>query len=187
MVDFARGVCFNHDVLHEGSPVKSGVKWVLRSDVMFRRVDRFPSFRFSYLTDERFVTADRDYQLSIALQKQGRPEESTAAFLRATELHAQLASDRSQKRALVTVELTSVLPRDVWIEICLRLDLPNVLAVSNLNSFFLKLIRTSSRLWFEMFVRRWPGGANPRTIAQFRWKQICAKGVACFFDFAFSK
>ena len=29
---------FQHRVLHEGAPVRSGVKYVLRSDLMYRRV-----------------------------------------------------------------------------------------------------------------------------------------------------
>lgn len=30
---------FQHRVLHEGAPVRSGVKYVLRSDLMYRAVD----------------------------------------------------------------------------------------------------------------------------------------------------
>jgi hypothetical protein len=56
----------------------------------------------------------------------------------------------------------------VWISVLLQMrSLSNILAISATNSYFRTLVRSSSRLWFALFVRRWPGGANPRTIAQF--------------------
>ncbi len=151
--------------------MEAGVKWVLRTDIMFQRVScSLSSLAFSYRSDPRFIEADRNYRLSIALQKEGKPAESTAAFLAATELHAELASDRNQRRLnILTADLTTALSKDVWIEICLRADsLKDVLALGSVNSFFQRLVQTSTRLWYDLFLRRWPRGlSNPRTIAQF--------------------
>ena len=35
------GVFFTHDCLHQGLPVERGVKYILRTDIMFRRVRVF--------------------------------------------------------------------------------------------------------------------------------------------------
>ena len=32
-------VIFNHDTLHEGQPVTQGTKYIIRTEIMFRRVD----------------------------------------------------------------------------------------------------------------------------------------------------
>ena len=32
-------VFFNHDTLHEGQPVTKGTKYIIRTEIMFRRVD----------------------------------------------------------------------------------------------------------------------------------------------------
>ena len=36
------GLCFEHDIVHEGATLRSGVKHALRTDIMFRRASRLP-------------------------------------------------------------------------------------------------------------------------------------------------
>jgi hypothetical protein len=52
-----RGVCFNHDVLHEGTAVKGGTKWVLRTDIMVRK--------------RRFTRSKVAHQREIAVSTRG--------------------------------------------------------------------------------------------------------------------
>ncbi len=70
-------------------------------------------------------------------------------------------------RAVYSPELTTILPRDVWVLIALHLPESTALNVIGLlNSFFNTLIRTSSRFWFAKFADRWGGAIHPRTVAQ---------------------
>ncbi len=64
-------VCFPHDVLHEGEAVLRGRKWVLRTDIMFQRIEQLIVLPFK--TDPRWIEAERKYRLSIELQKAGNP------------------------------------------------------------------------------------------------------------------
>ena len=56
---------FNHDLLHEGRPVHSGAKTVLRADILFHRVDAGGNaeLRAELAADPRFAEADRLYHL----------------------------------------------------------------------------------------------------------------------------
>jgi hypothetical protein len=67
------GVCFPHDVRHEGEPVIAGRKWVLRTDIMFQRIEELSVLPFK--SNARWVEAERKYRLSIELQKEGKPNE----------------------------------------------------------------------------------------------------------------
>jgi hypothetical protein len=70
-------------------------------------------------------------------------------------------------RANPGVEVTTVLPRDVWTLIALRLPVATAVKVlGQVNSFFNTLVRTSSRFWFGKFNEQWGGAIHPRTVAQ---------------------
>ena len=61
---------FNHDTLHEGLPVTAGVKYILRTDLMFHRVDRemIPD-PMSYQTNEDYLSTLALYQKSWELEQ----------------------------------------------------------------------------------------------------------------------
>ena len=61
---------FNHDTLHEGLPVTEGVKYIIRTEVMYRRVDRemIPD-PLSYKRDENYLTTLALYQKSWQLEQ----------------------------------------------------------------------------------------------------------------------
>jgi hypothetical protein len=73
------GVCFPHDVRHEGELVRAGRKWVLRTDIMFQRIEELSVLPFK--TDARWIEAERKYKLSIELQKAGKPSEVCVVFV----------------------------------------------------------------------------------------------------------
>ena len=61
---------FNHDTLHEGLPVTEGVKYIIRTEVMYRRVDRemIPNPQ-SYQQDENYLATLALYQKSWQLEQ----------------------------------------------------------------------------------------------------------------------
>ena len=61
---------FNHDTLHEGLPVTRGVKYIVRTEIMYRRVDR------DMIPDPLSYKQDGDYLTTLALyQKSWRLEQ----------------------------------------------------------------------------------------------------------------
>ena len=61
---------FNHDTLHEGLPVIEGVKYIIRTEIMYRRVDRemIPN-PLDYQTNENYLTTLALYQKSWELEQ----------------------------------------------------------------------------------------------------------------------
>ena len=63
---------FNHDTLHEGQPVTTGTKYIIRTEIMFRRVDR------EMIPDPMAYESDQNYIKTLALyQKSWRLEQGT--------------------------------------------------------------------------------------------------------------
>lgn len=61
---------FNHDTLHEGLPVTDGVKYIIRTEVMYRRVDREMILNpLKYKKNENYLTTLALYQKSWQLEQ----------------------------------------------------------------------------------------------------------------------
>ena len=78
---YAEGVCevtpkegtaliFNHDTLHEGLPVTEGVKYIIRTEIMYCRVDTemIPA-PLDYQTSDNYLTTLALYQKSMQLEQ----------------------------------------------------------------------------------------------------------------------
>ena len=61
---------FNHDTLHEGQPVAKGTKYIIRSEIMFRRVDRemIPN-PMAYESSENYIKTLALYRKSWKLEQ----------------------------------------------------------------------------------------------------------------------
>ena len=61
---------FNHDTLHEGLPVTEGIKYIIRTEIMYRRVDRemIPD-PLQYQTNENYLTTFALYKKSWELEQ----------------------------------------------------------------------------------------------------------------------
>ena len=54
---------FNHDTLHEGQPVTKGTKYIIRTEIMYRRVDR------EMIPDPLAYEKDKNYIKTLALYR----------------------------------------------------------------------------------------------------------------------
>jgi len=64
---------FNHIILHEGEALLSGVKYIMRSDIMFQRQDP--------------PNIDPKEQLALSLLSQAQSKEKEGQFSEATEYY----------------------------------------------------------------------------------------------------
>lgn len=61
-----KGLVFKHNLWHEGCALKRGVKYILRTDLMFVRISTTPfSPSLSYTAESEFHAAEALYQKSI--------------------------------------------------------------------------------------------------------------------------
>lgn len=67
---------------HEGEKITQGFKYIVRSDIMFRRLNgNLLKDKDKFKKDPNFIKAMKLYDESILLQKQGNPSLSTKKYL----------------------------------------------------------------------------------------------------------
>jgi len=79
-------IIFNHQLLHEGAQLKEGVKFIMRSDVMFRQ-----SSTDHIVTDPKETEALKQFQMAERLESEGRAMEAAECYRRAFRLWPPLA------------------------------------------------------------------------------------------------
>ncbi|KAJ3039821.1 hypothetical protein HDV00_011729 [Rhizophlyctis rosea] len=157
-VDPKRGtaIVFNHDVKHEGQAMEDGAKYIIRTDIMFERVDLdLPGTGAdaAYTSHPRYKEAERLYNRSIELQQQGDPRGSTEAYLKAMEIHATLPSILPQ---LVTGnKALDVLPLELWTKILLYFQPKTLAVLSRVNAKFCQIARDPF-VWSALYKSRFP-------------------------------
>ena len=110
-------VIFNHDVWHEGCKIESGHKYILRTDIVFRRVEHKLS-NDAVINDPLFHECEALYQKSIELQNKGDAKGSTLAYLDALTIQAKLSSiDKGKQEKLRTTRTKGI--------ICARINQKN--------------------------------------------------------------
>ena len=62
---------FNHDCWHAAHPIESGVKWILRTELVFQRIHSFYVDKDAFGTDETYRAARALYDASLAASEAG--------------------------------------------------------------------------------------------------------------------
>ena len=107
-------VIFNHDIWHEGCPIESGYKYILRTDIVFRRVEhKLSNINNAVIKEPLFHECEALYQKSIQLQKDGDAKGSTLAYLDALTIQAKISSMDKTKRKKIKKTRTKGLCKDV--------------------------------------------------------------------------
>ncbi|EGC34077.1 hypothetical protein DICPUDRAFT_80174 [Dictyostelium purpureum] len=83
-------IVFDQSLFHEGSPVLSGKKFIMRTDIMFEKVEDLSPEELGEIDNE--VEAERILQMSEELERSGNIEESVKMYKKAFSLSKNLAS-----------------------------------------------------------------------------------------------
>ena len=150
------GLVFNHDCFHEGTPVLSGVKYLLRTEVMFRRVDTqmIPN-PTKYEESESYNRALTLYRKSWQLEQNGDQKGFTDTYLQAIRL--QMEAQRTVS-ADYRGELSRLaIPFELYIRIFSYLSAKDVTRCMQVCKLWYDLAMDGG-LWFELYKRRWHYG-----------------------------
>lgn len=82
---------FPHELLHEGDRLLSGVKYLMRSDVMYRRHTSTPSGAPSTAGSEVYLKAVNMYQEAALLERAGKSMEAMELYRKAFKLCPEVA------------------------------------------------------------------------------------------------
>eukprot|EP01091_Cochliopodium_minus_P016899 TRINITY_DN6476_c0_g1_i1.p1 TRINITY_DN6476_c0_g1~~TRINITY_DN6476_c0_g1_i1.p1 ORF type:complete len:1102 (-),score=264.92 TRINITY_DN6476_c0_g1_i1:14-3127(-) len=139
-----RALLFNHDTFHEGDTVLKGTKYIIRTEVLFYRVDT-PIFVDNNLSQ------NPEYKQMVTLYKQswkyeavGKVKEFTDTYLEALKLQ------RAAKTGPLATKFISNLPSMIWRHIITFLGMTEVCTMMTICKFFYALGR-DSRIWKNLF------------------------------------
>ena len=182
------GLVFNHDSFHEGTPVLSGVKYLLRTEVMFRRVDTqmIPN-PGRYEESESYNTALTLYRKSWQLEQNGDATGFTDTYLQAIRL--QMQAQRTVSADYRGELFKLAIPYELYIRIFSYLSANDVIRCMQVCKLWYDLAM-DGELWFELYKGKWPYGytadlclkesmSNPLIIdwyGNFRAKQAIVEG-----------
>eukprot|EP00026_Physarum_polycephalum_P003428 Phypoly_transcript_03439.p1 GENE.Phypoly_transcript_03439~~Phypoly_transcript_03439.p1 ORF type:complete len:768 (+),score=84.19 Phypoly_transcript_03439:95-2398(+) len=99
-----RALVFNHDLRHEGAKVTKGKKYIMKTEVLFRRTDKFIPITLPTRTPKGslYLKSLYLYHQADILEKKGDIAGATAAYLKAQELQIQYKAEVPQKEVLDT-------------------------------------------------------------------------------------
>jgi len=129
-------ILFPHQVLHAGSPVPKGTKWILRSDVVFQnQAVQLPSSTTPH---------NQKYGTALEWFREAQYQELRGNATAATELYERALSSRKETSRVPSNNGQPISP--LLLLLCLR-DLPNDMwpkVMASLNYFDLGALRTCS-------------------------------------------
>jgi hypothetical protein len=169
-------VVFNHDIVHEGKSVSAGRKYILRTDLMFHRIEKSVSPKLDKNSNSLLQRAFELYDESIRLQKEGDVVGSTQKYLEATEIQV-----RHSKSKFHSAEYNALFPAgylDSWTRVTYFLSVIELGKLSSVSRAFRDIVNQSPA-WSDIYKRLWPTNDGIWKLVQnhsyHNWKLIVAR------------
>jgi len=158
-------VIFNQDLPHCGSSVTQGTKYIVRTDIMFRRVENTTTAimndtlaPYDYETSEEYKQAVQLLLKSDEMERQGNVEEATKLYLEAQALQARMPSSSVlDARNVESRELAHLekVPDDAMILLLEYMEAKDTAKFMRCNRNLYYLCQ-NSRIWRQYYQLTWP-------------------------------
>ncbi|KAL6059672.1 Fe2OG dioxygenase domain-containing protein [Balamuthia mandrillaris] len=146
---------FNHDILHAAEPIEEGVKYIVRTEVMFRRVDTayIPlRQRKNYAQDQNYLQTLRLYRQSMRKEAEGDRQGFIDSYLEALRLQCQQQRSVGRDAEELSFE-GQLLPFEIYVHIFSFLDEKEVTRLLTVCKDWYDMARDGS-LWLSFYRRR---------------------------------
>ncbi|KAL5486910.1 hypothetical protein EMCRGX_G019450 [Ephydatia muelleri] len=145
-------VFFNHDTLHEGQPVTQGTKYIIRTEIMFRRVDTemLPN-PTSYQENENYLKTVALYKKSWELEQAGDAQGFTDTYLEGLALQCQ--SQRTVGKDTSEI-FEQVLPYELFMKVFSYLSVQDLCTTSVVCKAWYTMCM-DGQLWYQLYMRKW--------------------------------
>eukprot|EP01121_Diplochlamys_sp_Union-15-3_P018753 TRINITY_DN6898_c0_g1_i2.p1 TRINITY_DN6898_c0_g1~~TRINITY_DN6898_c0_g1_i2.p1 ORF type:complete len:690 (+),score=101.02 TRINITY_DN6898_c0_g1_i2:147-2072(+) len=141
---------FNHDVLHEGEEVKAGRKYVVRTSIMFKKVENLADPQRPFEQNTLWQKMKKTFSDFTKLAMQGDTEKFTNKYIEAQSMQIQHSGT-------IHPEPDSDIPYDILLSIFSYLT-PEKLCGISLVSKAWHLASRSGALWRQLYSIRWGSG-----------------------------
>ncbi|KAG2393822.1 hypothetical protein C9374_003586 [Naegleria lovaniensis] len=105
---------FNHDLWHSGEMVNNETKYILRTEIIFQRIDSESIYRVPLCDNECFLTVKHLMDKSYELELQGNVKEATCKYIQALELHTQVSHSLSSNPSCRLSTMEQLIPEEVF-------------------------------------------------------------------------
>ena len=96
---------FNHDCWHASTPVKDGIKYILRTEVVFQRVHSFYLDKHWFSSTEEYTACRQLYEQSQRAIRDGRREEFVVMYQRVVQYQRDAMLREAEKAHAPTLPL----------------------------------------------------------------------------------
>ncbi|KAL9652677.1 hypothetical protein ABK040_003979 [Willaertia magna] len=168
---------FNQDLYHEGGKVRYGYKYILRTDIMFKRVDSesVPRGIVNYKDEPLFRKVKELVDKSNELEKNGQVKEATENYLKAQEIQVELSHSMYNVVKRFNGKLSyleQILPEEVFVIIFSYLTSEEVVKSILLLNYNLNQIGRNENLWMIFYERSWPSNKDNQIIYKLESKLL---------------
>lgn len=137
---------FSGDLLHEGEVITNGVKYLIRTELIFEKASITKDIKEF---DEKFIKMEEFYEYTAKLMlKEESPIKITQNYLSALNLQYE----ESLKTSKVNIIESNDIPEEIIMQICLYLFPKGIVRLKLVNQHWYKSI-LSSELWRQLFKR----------------------------------
>ncbi|EFC44555.1 predicted protein [Naegleria gruberi] len=143
---------FNHDIYHSGDFVNEGYKYVVRTEMIFKRIDPESVYRQDYRETAEFQKVKQLVDESNQLEKEGNLKLSTQKYIQAHELQTTKAN--SIQKVNISNRIGQ-LPEEMFLLIF------SFMKTEEISNSFIKLDRNlnsitrHSKVWKERYCQKW--------------------------------
>lgn len=136
---------FTHDLIHEGAKVEDKIKYVVRIDIMFRRIDTH-SYTSRFTKDSKeYQEVERYMKESFQYEKKGDLENSVISYLEGLQLQLKHRS---------VTQSTLPLPYEIFLQIFSYLE-PNYLVSTLTVSREWNKYARDPEVWYGFYRSKW--------------------------------
>ncbi|KAG2374621.1 hypothetical protein C9374_010640 [Naegleria lovaniensis] len=146
---------FNHDLYHAGDLVQD-MKYVLRTEIIFKRVDSESVYQMNYRADHRYLLIKKLLNESNMLEKEGKVREATTKYIEAQNIHTSISHslmgiNNSKKVSFIETHV----PEELFAHIFSFLNAEEISkTLLHVNREMNRYARNSA-LWRELYARKW--------------------------------
>jgi hypothetical protein len=145
---------FLHEALHQSAPVYRGVKYILRTELIFRRVDTYvQEDPIKFQNDPKYIKFLKLYRKSHENLALGNPGKFFDLYYQALKL--QVEAQREQKLPEVTALSKRTFPEEIWLYVLSFFDAFETRRLFAVSKDFYDLA-IDGQLWKVFYEHRWP-------------------------------
>jgi hypothetical protein len=157
---------FPHDALHQSRPVYCGVKYILRTEIIFQRVDtHLQENPMAFQDDPKYIKFLKLYHKSQESLEVGNPGEFFDLYYQALKL--QLEAQRKSQLPRVTNLSKRTFPEETWLHVLSYLGPWNLVQLLPVSKDMYDLA-IDGQLWKPLYENRWLQNSSPSSTSSNR-------------------